>query len=391
MSNKTRTGWVYVLVNDSIDGQVKVGFTSGLPEDRARELHTSGVPTPYKVATAFLFTDKAYQIEREAHSLLNDWRVSPDREFFRCSGLDAADAIQRASEQLNQPPADVWPVLLTPEEIAERKRKEAEHRRLEMEKIKKEQEERKRLQEERKRVEFEQEQIDKFKKVKKAAEQGDALAQYELGRHYSQGKGVGQDYAAAVKWYRRAAEQEHGMAQYCLGACYANGTGAEQDDVKAAEWYRKAAEQGTSDAHAQYHLGYCFANGIGTEKDLAEAAKWYLKAAQKGHGIAQYRLGACYANGTGAEQDDVKAAEWYRKAAWQEHGMAQYRLGGCYANGTGVEQDEIEAAKWYRSAAEKGYAAAQAELKWLEGVQLREKRKAEKKHDLRDRKKLSQS
>jgi hypothetical protein len=62
MSDKTRAGWVYVLVNESIADQVRVGFTSGSPEGRAKELHTSGVPTPYKVATAFLFTDKAKQI-----------------------------------------------------------------------------------------------------------------------------------------------------------------------------------------------------------------------------------------------------------------------------------------------------------------------------------------
>ena len=40
-----------------------------------------------------------------------------------------------------------------------------------------------------------------------SAEQGDALAQYNLGFMYSNGEGVPQDYAEAVKWYRMAAEQ----------------------------------------------------------------------------------------------------------------------------------------------------------------------------------------
>ena len=35
---------------------------------------------------------------------------------------------------------------------------------------------------------------------RKAAEQGNAFAQFNLGQIYTQGKGVPQDYAEAVKW-----------------------------------------------------------------------------------------------------------------------------------------------------------------------------------------------
>ena len=126
MSDKTRTGWVYVLVNESIADQVKVGFTSGHPEDRAKELRTSGVPTPYQVATAFLFTDKAKQIEQRAHLLMKDCRVSSDREFFRSDARSAAHIIRLAAKQLDQTPRAIEPVLLTPEEIAEKEKQEVE-------------------------------------------------------------------------------------------------------------------------------------------------------------------------------------------------------------------------------------------------------------------------
>jgi len=43
--------------------------------------------------------------------------------------------------------------------------------------------------------------------IRAAAEQGDVAVQYSLGSMYEQGRGVAQDYAAAVKWYRQAAEQ----------------------------------------------------------------------------------------------------------------------------------------------------------------------------------------
>lgn len=39
------------------------------------------------------------------------------------------------------------------------------------------------------------------------AEQGDAIAQFNLGVMYETGQGVPQDYKTAVKWYRLAAKQ----------------------------------------------------------------------------------------------------------------------------------------------------------------------------------------
>ena len=64
--------------------------------------------------------------------------------------------------------------------------------------------------------------------VRKAAEQGDAVAQYKLGVMYYDGSGVLQDYAEAVKWYREAAEQGHAIAQNSLGQMYDLGQGVPQ-------------------------------------------------------------------------------------------------------------------------------------------------------------------
>ncbi len=43
---------------------------------------------------------------------------------------------------------------------------------------------------------------DDFDAVKKAAEQGDVDAQYNLGVMYAYGDGVPEDDAEAVRWYR---------------------------------------------------------------------------------------------------------------------------------------------------------------------------------------------
>ncbi|MBJ7592575.1 sel1 repeat family protein [Aeromonas veronii] len=80
----------------------------------------------------------------------------------------------------------------------------------------------------------------------KAAEQGDANAQYNLGSMYFDVRGVSQDYKQAVAWYRKAAEQGHAKAQLNIGFMYANGIGVSQDYKQAVAWYRKAAEQGNA-------------------------------------------------------------------------------------------------------------------------------------------------
>lgn len=52
----------------------------------------------------------------------------------------------------------------------------------------------------------------------------------------------------AAEWFLKAAEQGLARAQYNLGVMYANGTGVAQSYEKAVEWYQKAAEQGFEDA-----------------------------------------------------------------------------------------------------------------------------------------------
>ena len=66
------------------------------------------------------------------------------------------------------------------------------------------------------------------------ADQGDAPAQHNLGLMYDQGRGVPQDYAAAVSWYRKAADQGDAIAQYNLGLMYDQGRGVPQDVVSQA-------------------------------------------------------------------------------------------------------------------------------------------------------------
>jgi TPR repeat protein len=68
---------------------------------------------------------------------------------------------------------------------------------------------------------------------RKAADQGDALAQSNLGTMLHNGQSMPQDYGEAVKWFREAADQEEPVAQDKLGGVYEYGEGVAQDYVLA--------------------------------------------------------------------------------------------------------------------------------------------------------------
>jgi TPR repeat protein len=59
---------------------------------------------------------------------------------------------------------------------------------------------------------------------------------------------VPQDDAEAVKWFRKAAEQGHAKVQYNLGVIYEMGRGVAGDDVAAYAWYSAAAASGHNKA-----------------------------------------------------------------------------------------------------------------------------------------------
>ena len=83
-----------------------------------------------------------------------------------------------------------------------------------------------------------------FKWFRKAADQGDAEAQYNIGNIYSTGLGVEQDLKETFKWYQKAADQGHATAQFNVGVMYDNGDGVLEDDVQAYAWYNISAANG---------------------------------------------------------------------------------------------------------------------------------------------------
>ncbi len=96
------SGYVYVLINYSMDNLVKVGKTTRDVEGRAKELSAAtGVPVPFIVAFDAHFDDCS-QAENYIHKKLEQkgYRLSNNREFFQAPLKEVIGVIVEAQQVL---------------------------------------------------------------------------------------------------------------------------------------------------------------------------------------------------------------------------------------------------------------------------------------------------
>ena len=116
------------------------------------------------------------------------------------------------------------------------------------------------------------------------AEEGNKVAQYNLGTMYRKGKGLPQDYKMAVKWYTLSAYQGNAAAQYNLGIMYSFGLGVVPDYKTAFKWYNLASEQG--EVLAQYNLARLYFLGNGVKTNMIYSLMWVNLASSNGFEMA---------------------------------------------------------------------------------------------------------
>jgi len=117
---------------------------------------------------------------------------------------------------------------------------------------------------------------------------GDVQAQFYLSQIYEKGLGVEKNPAKAAQWLRLSADQGLAVACYNLGNYYQLGFGVENDPSKTVLWWHRAAFSGF--APAQYNLAGGYLYGQGVEKSIKQARYWYKKAADGGLEAAKERL-----------------------------------------------------------------------------------------------------
>lgn len=152
-----------------------------------------------------------------------------------------------------------------------------------------------------------------FKWFLKEAAQDDYIeAHFVVGCCYDNGCGIEKNRGEAAKWYRKASEQGESMAQNNLGILYQAGDGVEKDCLEAIKWFTKSAEQNTK--AAQMNLAETYYQGKGVEKNMTEALKWCRKAAENSSFEAMVLLADWYYNGDGVEKDIALSKDWLVKA-----------------------------------------------------------------------------
>jgi T5orf172 domain len=74
--------YVYILTNEAMPGYIKIGLTENPVSQRVVQLDNTSVALPFQCYYAARVDDNR-RIERALHTAFGDFRVRPNREFFK--------------------------------------------------------------------------------------------------------------------------------------------------------------------------------------------------------------------------------------------------------------------------------------------------------------------
>ena len=96
-------GYIYILFNRAFQNDhYKIGMTTKMPEERARELSTAtGVPRDFEVLYEQRATD-CKRAERLLHSKLRQYRSAGNREFFQIPLKAAIKALEGVADEIGR-------------------------------------------------------------------------------------------------------------------------------------------------------------------------------------------------------------------------------------------------------------------------------------------------
>ncbi|HCO38838.1 MAG TPA: hypothetical protein DIT36_02480 [Aquificaceae bacterium] len=210
-----------------------------------------------------------------------------------------------------------------------------------------------------------------IKSLEQACERGDAKSCMELGNMYAEGKGIKQDYAKAISFYKKAcalantggnqckmfvkkdrkrvlSHKNHGQKSMALQRKQKHSTvstikeeqpsttvlsaGLSQEgitiekNINIKELYEKACNMGNS--MACYKLGDMHYYGKDVKQDYEEALEYYQKACRMGNSLACYKLGDMHYYGLVKNRDLLAMSEFlYQRACTLGNSMACHKLG----------------------------------------------------------------
>jgi TPR repeat protein len=192
------------------------------------------------------------------------------------------------------------------------------------------------------------------------------------------------DAQSSVEALTYAADGGEPLAQWKLGRMYARGEGVPRDDTKAYYYFERLVESYDEDdpdrpdiaaiSNAFVSVGVYCLNGIPNSEikpDPERALEMFQYAATNfGDSDAQYNLARMYMDGAaGLARNNMRAARWLALAADKDHHPAQALLGHLLFLGEGVPRQRARGLMWLTVAKD---GAQGAKDEWIRELQAKD-------------------
>ncbi len=203
-----------------------------------------------------------------------------------------------------------------------------------------------------------------------AADSGEALAQWKLGRMYATGEGVKKNDFTAYQYFAKIVREYNedqanprdvsivSSAFVAIGVYSLDGipnTAVKRDTARAQEMFHFAATT-FGDPDAQYNLALMYIDGKGVAKNVRQSVRWLGYSAAKNHVESQAMLGNILFNGAEGIARQRARGLMYLTAARENAGKSEryewvaklYTKAMEQASETDREAARIEADKYVR-------------------------------------------
>jgi len=222
------SGYVYAMINPSLEGMVKVGKTKRDPQQRATELSSAtGVPSPFVVAYEIFLRD-CTKGEGFVHAYLSHkgYRIADNREFFNAPLNEIIDAMLYAKNMIGAA-------------LDEYENQENDSN------------------------------FDTY-----VSENDFSSNHQQADSHYYGHDDKIQDYREALKLYEKAAKLGAvEAALFKLGCMYSEGEGCSKNEELALDFFKKGASQGNDNCYAEMAKLFCY----GQNKHIENSRKCWKK------------------------------------------------------------------------------------------------------------------
>lgn len=181
-----------------------------------------------------------------------------------------------------------------------------------------------------------------FPLFKQSADEGNYLAQREVGTFYMKGEVVKQDTTQGLYYLNKAADQGDPTSNLMLGATYVKGWSDIKPNFEIANAYFEKAVKKDHDKKVLTYIGqtYLQAGDVGP----TFAIPWLERAATAGDTNGAYLLARCYLEGVGTPPNPKKGMAYLDKAVEVQNPFAMTELGKIYEKGLYGKKKDLEKA-----------------------------------------------